>query len=184
MKMCCMRRTTVLAVACGLAWIGAGCGYRSVHGGAGHGSERFSVVLATSNVPDAVASDEVAAGVRDELARAGALTAGESFPRCEVEVLRADEASEGIGAIPNGDGVLLPDARATRVGIVARGYVVRSKDGPHERDTGDIRSTEVVTVAPDARASAFRQSDALRAASRRAGRRIGAHVLGLPVASD
>ncbi len=169
-------------VAFALASILGACGYRSVHGGAAE--ERFAVVLVSSNVPDAVASDEVVAGVRDELARAGALRAGSGYPRCEVEVLRADEAAEGIGATPNADGVLLPDARATRVGIVARGFIVRSKEAPRERDTGDVRATEVVSVAPDARAATFRNADALRTAGRRAGRRIGAHVLGLPTASD
>jgi hypothetical protein len=177
-----MRRPPWSATATAAVLVVAACGYQPVHGGPS--SEHFAVVLTTSNIPDAVASDEVLAGVRDELARSSSLTAGESYPRCEIEVLRADEAAEGIGATPNSDGVLLPDARATRVGIVARGWIVRSKDGLRERDTGDVRATEVVSVAPDARAATFRNADALRAAGRRAGRRIGAHVLGLPVASD
>ncbi len=160
----------------------ASCGYRAVHGGAQ--PEHFGVILAMSNVPDAVASDEVVAGVRDELARSGALATGELYPRCEIEVLRADEASEGIAAAPSLDGVFLPDARATRVGIVARAWIVRSKDGPRERDTGDVRAMEVVAVAADARASTFRHSDALRAAGRRVGRRMGARILGLPSSSD
>ena len=158
------------------------CGYRPVHGGAA--PERFSVVLASTNLPDAVASDEVVAGLRDELARSGALAAGESYPRCEIEVLRMDEASEGITATPNPDGVLVPEARATRVGVVARAWIVRSKDGPRERDTGDLRAMETVAVAPDARAATFRHADSLRAASRRLGRRVGTRILGLPTASD
>src|SRR4051794_19352422 len=120
------------------------CGYHAVHGASE--SERLSVVMSTTSIPDAVASDEVVAGVRSELARSGDLSPGEAYPRCEVEVLRADEASEGIGATPNTDGVLLPDARATRVSIVARAWIVRAKDGPRERDTGDVRATEVVSV--------------------------------------
>ncbi len=158
------------------------CGYRPVHSGTA--AERFAVVLASTNLPDAVSSDEVVAGVRDELAQSGALAAGESYPRCEVEVLRADEASEGIASTPNADGVRLPDARATRVGVVARAWIVRSKDGPRERDTGDMRALETVAVAPDARAATFRHADALRAASRRLGRRMGTRILGLPSASD
>jgi hypothetical protein len=159
------------------------CGYRAVHGGAGS-AERFAVVLSSSNVPDAVASDEVVAGVRDELAKAAALRPGDSYPRCEIEVLRADEASEGIAATPNADGVLLPEARATRVGIVARAWIVRTKDGARERDTGDVRALEVVAVASDARAATFRHADALRAASRRVGQRMGTRLLGLPSASE
>lgn len=162
-------------------WLTA-CGYHAVHGGPP--AERFSVVLASSNIPEAVAGDEVVAGVRDELARSGALGTGEAYPRCEVEVLRADEAAEGIAATPNTDGVLLPDARATRVGIVARAWIVRSKDGPRERDTGDVRAMEVVATAGDARAATFRHADALRAAGRRVGRKMGTRILGLPTSSD
>ena len=176
-----IRTRSALAILAAGVVIGA-CGYRPVHSGAA--SERFTVVLASTNLPDAVASDEVVAGVRDELARTGALAGGESYPRCEIEVLRADEASEGISATPNGEGVLLPEARATRVGVVARAWIVRSKDGPRERDTGDMRAIETVAVAPDARAATFRHSDALRAASRRLGRRMGTRILGLPSAGE
>jgi hypothetical protein len=158
------------------------CGYRPVYGGSA--TERFSVVLATSNVPDAVASDEVVAGVRDELARASALEPGDAYPRCEVEVLRADEASEGISALPGASGAHLPDARATRVGVVARAWILRSKDGPRERDTGDVRAMEIVAAAADARTGTFRYVDALRAAGRRVGRRMGTRILGLPSASE
>lgn len=175
-----MKLALVFALA--VAPLLAGCGYRAVHGGSS--AERFAVVLTSSNIPDAVASDEVVAGVRDELARAGALAPGDAYPRCEVEVLRADEASEGIAATPNGDGVLLPEARAARAGVVARAWIVRSKDGARERDTGDVRALEVVSVAPDARAATFRHADALRAASRRVGRKMGTRILGLPSSSD
>lgn len=174
-------RRILATVSIALAALSA-CGYRSVNGG--DAPERFAVVLTSSNVPDAVASDEVVAGVRDELARAGALRSGESYPRCEIEVLRADEASEGIAATPNADGALMPTARATRVGVVARAWIVRSKDGSRERDTGDVRALEVVAVASEARAATFQHADALRAASRRVGRRMGSRILGTPSASD
>ncbi len=173
-----MSRATAIA----LLLVTSSCGYRSV--AARSGSEKLSVVLVSSNVPDAVASDEVLAGVRDELARAGALESGNAYPRCEVEVLRADEASEGIAATPNADERLIPEARATRVGIVARAWVVRSKDAPHERDTGDVRALDVVATAPDAKTATYRHADSLRAAARRAGRRIAARLLGLPSASE
>ncbi len=160
----------------------AACGYAPVHGGAS--AERFSVVLASTHVPDAVATDEVLAGVREELSRAGALSGGQGYPRCEVEVLRADEASEGISATRNDEGTLMPTSRATRVGLVARAWIVRAKDGPRERDTGDVRAMEVVSVAPEGRAAIFQQTDTLRVAGRRVGRRIGSHVLGLPTSTD
>lgn len=158
------------------------CGYRSVHGGAA--PERLSVVLVSSNVPDAVASDEVVAGVRDELARFGALAGGESYPRCEVEVLRVDESSEGIRAAENPDGVRVPSARATRVGVVARAWLVRAKDGPRERDTADVRASDTVSVAGDAKAATFQYVDATRAASRRVGRTLGMRIMGYPTSSD
>jgi hypothetical protein len=170
-----MRRLAILAAVAVL-----GCGYRPVHGEA---TERFAVVRSSSSIPDAVASDEVLAGVRDELARAGALATGDGYPRCEVEILRADESSEGISAITGPDGKLSVDSRATRVGVVARAWIARAPGGV-ERDTGDVRAFETVSVAPDARAASFRHTDALRAAGRRTGRRLGARILGLPAASE
>ena len=159
------------------------CGYQPVHGG-GASTEPLHVVISVSKVPDAVASDEVLAGVREELARGGALASGDGFPRCEIEILRADEASEGIAATTDPDGRLAPQSRATRVGLVARAWVMRTAGGERERDTGDVRVFETVIVAPDARTSTFRQSDALRVAGRRVGRRLGSRILGLPAAAD
>ena len=160
----------------------ASCGYAPVHSGAA--AERLHVVLSESKVPDAVASDEVLAGAREELARSGTLAAGDGFPRCEIEILRADEASEGIAASPDGSGRLLPQSRATRVGLVARAWVLRAPGGEHERDTGDVRAFETVAVAVDARGATFRHSDALRAAGRRLGKRLATRIMGLPSASD
>lgn len=174
-----MRRALALVVALGIA----ACGYRPVQGTTPDGA-RLHVVLATSNVADAVATDEVLAGVRDELSRLGALAAGDGYPRVEVEVLRADEAAEGVAAVPNADGRLLPTSRATRVGIVARAWVSRRPSADPERDTGDVRSLESVAAAGDARAASFRHIDALRAAGRRVGRRLADRVLGLPAATD
>jgi hypothetical protein len=173
-------RAVAVAVAVSLAV--ASCGYVPVRSAVG--SERFHVVLSASNVPDAVASDEVLAGVREELARTGTLEPGDGFPRCEVEIVRADEASEGIAAVPGANGRLLPLSRATRVGLVARAWVLRAPGGERERDTGDVRVFETVAVAADARAATFRQSDALRVAGRRVGKRLASRIMGLPAASD
>ena len=159
------------------------CGYQAVHGG-GADAEPLHVVLSVSKVPDAVASDEVLAGVREELARGGALASGTGFPRCEIEILRADEAGEAIAATTDPNGRLAPQSRATRVGLVARAWVMRSAGGERERDTGDVRAFETVLVAPDARTSTFRQSDALRVAGRRVGKRLASRILGLPAPTD
>ena len=160
----------------------ASCGFVPVHGGAG--AAPMHVVLSESKVPDAVASDDVLVGVREELARANALASGDGYPRCEVEVLRVDETSEGIAAVPGADNRLAPQSRATRVGLVARAWVLRAPGADRERDTGDVRVLETVAVAPDARAAAFRHSDALRAAGHRLGNRLAARIMGLPAATD
>lgn len=135
--------------------------------------------MTTTNIPDVVASDEVLAGLRDELAKANALATGESYPRCEVEILRMDEGSEGISSVAG-----QPAARATRSGVVARAWIIRSKGGPRERDTGDVRSVDTTSVAPDARTATFQQLDTLRAAARKTGHRIGTRILGLPSATE
>lgn len=161
----------------------ASCGYAPVHDGA-VAKEPLHVVLSESKIPDAAASDEVVAGVRESLARGGNLAPGDGYPRCEVEILRADEASEGIAATPDSTGGFSPQSRATRVGIVARAWILRSKGGQRERDTGDVRAFETVTIAADARGATFRHSDALRAAGRRVGSRLAARIMGLPASSD
>lgn len=165
-----------------LALVLVSCGYAPLHGGSSTG-EQLHVRLASSNVPDAMAVDEVLVGAREELARLGFLSSGDGYPRFEIEVLRADEASEGIAAVRDAEGRLLPASRASRVGIVARGWVVRAPRADRERDTGDVRVLETVAVAFDARSSTFRHADALRAAGRSVGRRLAYRILGLPSAT-
>jgi hypothetical protein len=157
------------------------CGYRAVYGGGAR--ERLHVKLVRTQIPDAVASEEVTAGLRETLARAGALESGDGFPRVEVEVIRADDASEGIAARPSG-----PLARAIGVGIAARAWIVRAPGAQPENDTGDMRAEETLTVdevagVPDPRASMFHQADALRAAARRLGQRLAYKVSGEPAAN-
>lgn len=171
-----MRAPSLLALAL------AACGYAPVHGGAA--AEHLHVHLSESKVPDAVASDEVLAGAREELARMGALAPGDGYPRVAIEVLRADEASEGVAATPNAEGRLLPQSRATRVGLVAHAWLIRAPGGERERDTGDVRAFETVAIAADARSATFRHSDALRVSGRRVGKRLALRIMGLPSASD
>jgi hypothetical protein len=174
------RLSLLVATCCALALVA--CGYHAVYGGSA--TAKLHVVLVRTLVPDVVASDEVVAGLREELARAGALEAGEGFPRVEVEVLRADESSEGIVAGSGG-----PVSRATDVGLAARAWIVRADGAPPESDTGDMRVQETIAVdesarGPDPRASAFHEADALRAAARRLGRSLGYKVTGQPGSSD
>jgi hypothetical protein len=169
------RHGVVLA---GLALVATvACGYRPVYGG--ESTERLHVALVRSVVPDAVASDEVVSGLREQLAEEGALAAGEGFPRVEVEVLRMDEASQGIAAVGGA-----PVARGTDVGLVARAWLVRSAGAPRERDTGDMRAMMTIATDPEPRADLFHHEDAVRAAARRVGHKLGQHILGMPTASD
>ncbi len=158
------------------------CGYRALYADAV--GERLHVAMSRNLVADAVAADEVLSGIREELAREGALAAGEGYPRVEVEVLRADESSEGIGATGG-----QPRARGTEVGLVARAWIVRAKDAPKERDTGDVHAMDAVTIDTreghlDPRADALHHDDALRAVARRVGKRLALRLLGHPVAVE
>jgi hypothetical protein len=141
-----------------------------------------------ARVADAITSDEVASGVRTTLAKEGALAAGGGYPRVEIEVVRADESSEGVVAVGGARGV--PRARASEVGIVARAWIVRSEGGAQERDTGDVRAFDLVAtpargeVGGDLAAESFRHDDALRAVARRVGQRLALRILGHPVAKD
>jgi hypothetical protein len=171
------RLSPLLALSC-LSWA---CGYQPVYGGA---RQPLHVKVVRSLVADPVAADEVASGVREELAQAGALASGEAYPRVEIEVLRADEASEGVQATAAG-----PVSRAPDVGLLARAWVIAEAGAEPQAQTGDMRAEETVAVdegpaAPDPRASAFHHADALRAAARRLGHALGARVLGLPASSE
>jgi hypothetical protein len=144
------------------------------------------VKVVRSLLPDAVAADEVASGVREELARAGALEAGEGYPRVEIEVLRGDESSEGVAAVAGA-----PVARGTGVAVVARAWVATAEGEAPRSDTGDVRAEESIGVdegaagtGPDPRASFFHHADAARAAARRVGRKLAARLLGQPSASE
>ncbi len=164
------------------------CGYGPVYAGGGAGQGRLHVKLVRSLVADAVASDEVAQGVREELARHGVLEGGEGYPRVELEVLRADESSEGLAA--GAAGAPAPAARGTAVALVARGWVVSQPGATAERDSGDLRAEDIIvvdegpTTGPDPRSSVFHYADAQRAAARRLGQKIARRVMGFPSATE
>ena len=177
----------------------ANCGYRPLYGASSpRGEEHFAVTGISPLVADASVVAEVEAGVRSGLSRAAALRGGGGYPRVVVEVLRIDAQSEGIAAVPGGvqpievAGVpvtgstapLRPLARGTRIGVLARAWVERVEGGPKERDTGDLRTVDVMQVESDARLEALRQGDASRAAARRLGERLARRVLGEPEAPD
>jgi hypothetical protein len=158
------------------SWPLPSCGYHPVY--ATPPRERLGVKLMRTLLPDAVASEEVAAGAREELSRLGVLAAADAYPRLEIEVLGADEQSQGIQASAAG-----PVSRATDVGVVARGWIARAPQAEPEADTGDMREEDVLAVdmegsAPDPRGNFFHRADALRAAARRLGTRIARKIAG------
>jgi hypothetical protein len=164
-----------------LLWI-VGCGYHAVYGG--EAPARVHVELVRTLVPDAVASDEVASGAREELAREGALEPRDGWPRAEIEVLRESEASEGILARGGA-----PVARGTNVSIVARAWMVETPGASPEKDTGDMRAEEVISVdlaagALDPKAAGLHRADALRAAARRLGCKLARKLMGRPAVSE
>jgi hypothetical protein len=169
----------------------ASCGYHAVYGAGS--PDRFHVALSRSLVPDALASAEVVSGAREALAREGAFQGGDGYPRLEIEVLRADESSEGIAA-PDDGGIGAsagggPRARGTEVGLVARAHVVFAAGGPEARDTGDVRAMDLVASdfalgQPDPRLGALHHEDAMRLVAHRLGVRLALQILGVPVASD
>jgi hypothetical protein len=161
------------------------------------GDDRFTVIGASPLVADASVVAEVQAGLRAGLARAGALRGGTSYPRVVVEVLRIDVVSEGVAVVPGAmpgtsigglplspAGAPLPLARGTRIGVLARAWVERGEGATKERDTGDLRTADVMQVEVDARLEALRLDDASRAAARRLGERLARRVLGEPDAPD
>jgi hypothetical protein len=78
----------VLSVACAPS-----CGYRAVYGGAD--GERVHVVLARSVVADTIAAGEVVSGVREELAREGALSSGDGSTKAATRSPRDRRPGEG-----------------------------------------------------------------------------------------
>jgi hypothetical protein len=165
----------------------SGCGYRAVYGEGA--AARLHVKLVRTSVPDVVASDEVAAGLREELSREGALAGGDGYPRVEIEVLQSSEASEGVAEATGAGGATRPVARGIDVGVAARAWVIRAPGASPESDTGDLRAVETIAVdegasGADPRASGFHEADALRAAARRLGRRLAYKVTGQPAATD
>jgi len=185
--LCLVRTAATISIAFGGS---AGCGYHAAYGG--EGGERLHVALTRAPVADAIAADEVASGVREELARDGALAGGDGYPRVELEVTRLDEASEAIQA-GGPASARVPEGRATEVGLVARAWLVRAVGGPHERDSGDVRvlvasgASQAADATPSVNAAsvdAFRYEDAIHAAGRRAGIRLARRILGEPVPAD
>ncbi|HSQ67470.1 MAG TPA: hypothetical protein VLM85_29875 [Polyangiaceae bacterium] len=156
----------------------AACGYQPLY--ATPAGEAFHVHLAKNQVASAMVAEEVVRGAREALVKDGALASGEGYPRLEIEVLRADESSEGIVREP-GD---VPAARASDLAVIARAYVVRHAGAPPELDTGDVRAQEMVGAPTDSSREAWQREDSLRAVARRLGSKLALRVLGHPSSGE
>jgi len=155
------------------------CGYQPLYASAG--GEAYHVHLARNRTASAIVAQEVLRGAREELAKEGALAAGDDgYPRLEIEVLRADETSEGVTAIASPDGPV-PRATASDLAVVARGFVARRAGGAAELDTGDMRADAAAAVPQTASAEIWQREDSLRAVAHRLGGRIALKILGHPV---
>ncbi len=159
------------------------CGYQPLY--ATPGGDAFHVHLSKNFTASAIVAEEVLRGARETLAKEGALASGEGYPRLDIEVLRADETSEGMVAVnapPTNGETQIPKARASELGVVVRAFVTRRSGGAAELDTGDLRQ-DVLAGAPlgDAVRETWQREDALRAAARRLGGRVVLKVLGHPV---
>jgi hypothetical protein len=173
-----------------LALLVAGCGYRALN--ATDAGEKLHVSLVRVAIPSGAAGQEVLTGAREELAKLGALASGDGYPRLEIEVTGASETSEGIEVPPGvrhergpDDITRTPIARGLDVAVVAHAWVVRQKDGPRERDTGDLRASDLVSAGgPDPITSDFVHEDSVRAVARRLGHKLAARAVGDPTVSE
>ena len=160
------RARPLLALALALS----ACGYHLAHSPADPLGP-FAIVSGPVHVPAAAAIAAAEDGARAELGRAGALGTGGTV---EIELLRLDETSEGI-AVTSAS----PFARGIRVTAIGRARLRRAGSATVERDTGDVRTSEVL-AAGNVVAGVLGHDEATRAAARRLGEVLVRKLLGFP----
>jgi hypothetical protein len=149
------------------------CGYHPVHA-VRDPLGPFAVVAGPVHAPDADLAAAALEGARAELARAGELGDRGAPAAIEIELLRVDETSEGIALSSPG----LPLARAVRVTALGRARVRRAGSAAAERDTGDVRASDVVGRGSAAAQALVLRDEAGRAAARRLGEVLVRQLLG------
>jgi hypothetical protein len=152
------------------------CGYSTAYGGAAPRT-RLALVPLPSKVPEVHVYHSLLNAMQGELGRAGVLRSGSDYPRLVVEVLRVDELSAGI-ARRTVSGASAPVARASRIAVVARAWVLRSAAEAPERDTGDMQRAVTVAAQRQGSADALAISAAGEQAARDLGRALVRAVLG------
>lgn len=155
----------------------SGCGYHSVY--APRSSERLSVQVGQVLIPEPIAVQAAANGVRSELAAAGLLANDSRFPRLVLDVLRVDERSRGIH-VEAGQ----PRAAGMSIALTVRGRVFQGENQEPRLDTGDLRRSVQVSGSADPRSDSSAYDAALRSAAEHAGRAVARIALGIPEPND
>ncbi len=168
---------------CSLAglWVvlASACGYRSLY--AHTEGERLAVQVGQVMIPETLAAQSVASGVRAELSAAGMLASGGAAPKLIVDVLRVDESSRAIHAQRDAN---QPLAAGMSIAVTARGRVFQAGSPEPQLDTGDVRRAVQVSGAADPRTDSAAYDEAVRDAAERAGRAVARAALGIPEPSD
>ncbi len=155
--------------------VGPGCGYRAVE--ARSGREAFHIVFYRSGAVRNEVRREVELGVREALMKDGEVLSGEGYPAVEYEVIDTLDEPTAIRAASGA-----PTAGGVRVRVRGRAWIRRVKDGPAERETGDLAGENVVAAASDHLLGASAElRGAELGAARRLGNELGRSVLGVPV---
>lgn len=139
----------------------------------------MSVRPVVVGVADMATALEVEHGIREALAREGALSSTTTCPCVVVEVTRIDHAAGAIVAA----GPDRPLASSQVTAVVGRATV---DDGRAHTlfDTGDLRAEANYVTGTAPLGEALRGQDVSRSAGRRLGRMLGAVLLGHPSASE
>ncbi|MEI9939966.1 MAG: hypothetical protein WDO69_22320 [Pseudomonadota bacterium] len=153
------------------------CGYRPIY--AQLASERLSVQVGQVLIPEPLAAQAAASGVRSELAAAGRLASGAEFPRLVLDVLRVDELSRGIH-VQDGQ----PHAAGMSIALTVRGRIFQGENQEPRLDTGDVRRSVQVSGDSDPRADSAAYDAALRSAAEQAGQAVARIALGIPEPND
>jgi hypothetical protein len=130
-------------------------------------------------VPDTAAAQAALSGARAELAAAGHLASGDSYPRLTIDILRVDERPRGIH-VQSGS----PAAAGADIAVALRGRVVNASGQDTAIDTGDVRRAVSIAGNADPRADGAEFDQALRSAAEQAGRAVARIALGLPEPND
>ena len=154
-----------------------GCGYHPVFSQAS--SAPLSVQVGQVMIPEPLAVQAAASGVRAELAAAGLLANGSQFPRLVLDVLRVDELSRGI-YVQAGQ----PRAAGMSIALTVRGRVFQAENQEARLDTGDLRRSVQLTGDSDPRVDSAAYDVALRSAAEHAGRAVARIALGIPEPND